>query len=294
MGYAMRTERYRLVVWVARDDHTKIDAIELYDHANDPQENQNIAQRPENAALVEMSASASNTLVDRAQALREAVVSMRLRQASADEAHDLAVRALAHIEQSGRETAIADFHDPSGDFIDRDLYVFIFDRNGNISAFGSKPALVGGPASAVPGLEANSFLEQAWAAADAGGGWIQYDVISPGTKAVTPKESYILPLGTGEFIGCGAYRRITDVDYPNACEMKRLYVRKGFRGLGLGRLLAEAALDAARQADYACVLLDTLDDMEAARALYGELGFAEIPPYYHNPIAGAHYLRAVL
>jgi len=53
MGYAMRTERYRFVVWVGRNDHTKIDAIELYDHQVDPQENQNIAKRPENAALVE-------------------------------------------------------------------------------------------------------------------------------------------------------------------------------------------------------------------------------------------------
>ena len=42
------------------------------------------------------------------------------------------------------------------------------------------------------------------------------------------------------------------------------------------------------------VLLDTLDDMEAARALYEELGFQEIPPYYHNPIPGAHYLKADL
>jgi ribosomal protein S18 acetylase RimI-like enzyme len=53
-------------------------------------------------------------------------------------------------------------------------------------------------------------------------------------------------------------------------------------------------LDAARQAGYACVLLDTLSDMEAARALYEDLGFTEIPPYYHNPIAGAHYLKADL
>ena len=53
MGYAMRTERYRFVVWVGRNDHSKIDAIELYDHETDPQENQNIAKRPENAALVE-------------------------------------------------------------------------------------------------------------------------------------------------------------------------------------------------------------------------------------------------
>jgi signal transduction histidine kinase len=81
------------------------------------------------------------------------------------------------------------------------------DRNGIISVFGSKPLLVGLPSSAIPGLEAVSFLEKAWAAADGGGGWIQYDVVSPGTRQVTPKESFILPLGQSEFIGCGAYRR---------------------------------------------------------------------------------------
>ncbi|MBI5382638.1 MAG: sulfatase [Opitutae bacterium] len=53
MGYAMRTERYRFVVWVARNDHTKVDAIELYDHQTDPQENTNLAKRSEHAALVE-------------------------------------------------------------------------------------------------------------------------------------------------------------------------------------------------------------------------------------------------
>jgi hypothetical protein len=161
----------------------------------------------ENAALVEMSASASSTLVDRAQKLREAVVSMRLRQASADEAHDLVEAAVAHIAAVGRERAFADFHAEGGRFIDRDLYVFVMDRNGIISVFGSKPLLVGLPSSAIPGLEAVSFLEKAWAAADGGGGWIQYDVVSPGTRQVTPKESFILPLGQSEFIGCGAYRR---------------------------------------------------------------------------------------
>ena len=53
MGYAMRTERYRFVVWVARDDHSKIDAIELYDHTLDPQENTNIAKTPGNNELVD-------------------------------------------------------------------------------------------------------------------------------------------------------------------------------------------------------------------------------------------------
>ena len=101
----------------------------------------------------------------------------------------------------------------------------------------------------------------------------------------------LLALVDGEPAGCCALRPLDATDYPNASEMKRLYVRRAFRGFGLGRQLAEAALDAARQRGYACVLLDTLDDMESARALYTELGFVEIPPYYHNPIPGAHYLK---
>ncbi len=115
----------------------------------------------------------------------------------------------------------------------------------------------------------------------------------PGDYAA-PRGALLLASVDGLVAGCCALRPLEGSDYPDACEMKRLYVRKAFRGLGLGRLLAEAVLDAARQAGYACVLLDTLDDMEAARALYQDLGFEDIPPYYHNPIAGAHYLKAQL
>jgi len=94
--------------------------------------------------------------------------------------------------------------------------------------------------------------------------------------------------------GCGGLRALPDVDYANACEMKRLYVRPAFRRFGLGRQLAEALLDEARRAGYSVMLLDTLDDMESARELYTTLGFSEIAPYYYNPIPGAHYLKAEL
>lgn len=112
----------------------------------------------------------------------------------------------------------------------------------------------------------------------------------PATPHMLPRA----PGGAAHVAGCCALRPLDAADYPNAAEMKRLYVRPAFRGMGLGRQLAEAILDAARGAGYTCVLLDTLDDMEAARTLYEELGFEEIPPYYHNPIAGSHYLKVEL
>jgi len=71
-------------------------------------------------------------------------------------------------------------------------------------------------------------------------------------------------------------------------------VRPAFRRDGLGRILAEGLIDEARRGGYSVMLLDTLDDMEAARELYGSLGFEEIPPYYFNPVPGAHYLKADL
>jgi ribosomal protein S18 acetylase RimI-like enzyme len=115
----------------------------------------------------------------------------------------------------------------------------------------------------------------------------------PGEYAA-PRGALLLATVNGELAGCGACRPLRDVDYANACEMKRLYVRPGFRGLGLGRMLAQALMDHAMRAAYSVMLLDTLDDMEAARGLYVALGFEEIPPYYFNPIAGAHYLKAEL
>ena len=94
----------------------------------------------------------------------------------------------------------------------------------------------------------------------------------PGEYA-PPSGVLLLALVDGQLAGCGALRAMPDADYPNACEMKRLYVRPAFRRFGLGRLLAEALMDHATQAGYSTLLLDTLDDMEAARGLYVSLGF---------------------
>ena len=115
----------------------------------------------------------------------------------------------------------------------------------------------------------------------------------PGDYA-TPAGALLLAYVDGDLAACGAFRPLRDVDYANACEMKRLFVRRAFRRFGLGRVLAQALIDRAVEAGYSSMLLDTLDDMEAARGLYETLGFEEIPPYYFNPIAGAHYLKVEL
>ena len=112
----------------------------------------------------------------------------------------------------------------------------------------------------------------------------------PGEYAA-PRGALLLAYVDGALAGCCALRPLDNCDYANAAEMKRLYIRKPFRGFGLGRQLTEAVLDNARQAGYACVLLDTLDDMEAARNLHTDLGFESVEPYYHNPLSGAHYLK---
>jgi len=115
----------------------------------------------------------------------------------------------------------------------------------------------------------------------------------PGDYAA-PQGCLLLATVDGALAGCGAFRPLPDADYANACEMKRLYVRRAFRRFGLGRILAQQLIDLATQAGYSAMLLDTLDDMEAARGLYQTLGFEEVPPYYFNPIPGAHYLKVDL
>jgi putative acetyltransferase len=77
-------------------------------------------------------------------------------------------------------------------------------------------------------------------------------------------------------------------------EIKRLYVRPAYRATGLGKKLAVRALDAAREAGYRRLVLDTLDRMQSAVRLYQKLGFQPIPAYYRNPIPGALYFELLM
>ncbi len=131
--------------------------------------------------------------------------------------------------------------------------------------------------------------------------WLQVDLCFQDfeTELATLPGGYVPPGGglwlayvDGALAGCIGFRpqegpRAGD----SACEMKRLWLRPAYRGVGLGRRLAVTCIEAARAAGYRSICLDTLSFMDAARALYADLGFHEIPAYYDNPLDDVRYLE---
>lgn len=107
----------------------------------------------------------------------------------------------------------------------------------------------------------------------------------PGDYA-PPSGRLLLALRDDVAVGCVALRAVDGT----RCEMKRLYLRPGARGSGLGRALVERLLSEARAEGYGEVVLDTLPSMAEAQRMYERFGFRDIPPYRANPVAGARYL----
>ncbi len=108
---------------------------------------------------------------------------------------------------------------------------------------------------------------------------------------VPPDGRLLLLEHNGELAGCGALHRFD----PTTGEMKRLYVRPKFRGLGLGRALTEHILAEAGSIGFRRIRLDTVPGtMDDAIALYRRLGFREIAAYRENPIAEALYMELEL
>jgi GNAT superfamily N-acetyltransferase len=109
----------------------------------------------------------------------------------------------------------------------------------------------------------------------------------PGDYA-PPGGSLLIAEYDGQLAGCVALHKSGD----RICEMKRLYLRPGFRGKGLGRALAEKIIAEARSIGYQRMRLDTVEPvMKNAVAMYRQFGFREIAPYRDNPMAGVLYME---
>jgi ribosomal protein S18 acetylase RimI-like enzyme len=110
-------------------------------------------------------------------------------------------------------------------------------------------------------------------------------------KYAPPRGRLLLAVDTdGKTAGCVAVRPFD----AGRCEMKRLYLRSAYQGRGLGRLLAQRAIEEARAGGYAGMLLDTLGSMHAAIGLYEQLGFLRRTAYYDTPVANTVFMELKL
>lgn len=109
-------------------------------------------------------------------------------------------------------------------------------------------------------------------------------------KYQPPDGALILALVEGREAGCIALRKIS----KDICEMKRLYVRDEYRGLGLGKTLVGMIIDEAVNKNYQYMRLDTLPTMKSAQSLYLSFGFYDIEPYVYNPIQGTRFMELKL
>ena len=108
----------------------------------------------------------------------------------------------------------------------------------------------------------------------------------PGDYA-SPKGCILLASDSGQLAGCVALRPL---EYT-ICEMKRLFVLSNYRGRGIGRMLACAVIDKARELGYEKMRLDTLENMKEAKSLYASLQFRNIAAYRYNPLDNPSYLE---
>lgn len=100
-------------------------------------------------------------------------------------------------------------------------------------------------------------------------------------------KAYLLEDPQGTFFGCIAIRKLE----AEVGEIKRMYLKPEWRGLGYGKVLLDIALEATKGLGYKKVRLDTLDTMTSAIAIYKKAGFYEIPQYRENPFENAVFME---
>lgn len=114
--------------------------------------------------------------------------------------------AMVEIGRLGLRAAMDLFHDKSSRYNWKDLYIFIFDRQGVYVVCGSDKSRVGVRLGDLIGEVGDKLTEDAWRVCDSdGGGWVTYSIQNPLTKEMQTKLSYVVPIDQNQLIGCGCY-----------------------------------------------------------------------------------------
>ncbi|HET9642203.1 MAG TPA: methyl-accepting chemotaxis protein [Burkholderiaceae bacterium] len=146
------------------------------------------------AQMMDETVRAAQRLHEQSGKISVAAGWMRLRQGCADEARALVEKAVAYIRTHGKQAAVEVIHDPNGPFRDRDMFVIAIDGMNYFRAFGADPSKANKPTEAAPGVNIKELDARIHAAADSGGGWVDFQSMHPVTGAVVEKLAYVLPV----------------------------------------------------------------------------------------------------
>ena len=126
--------------------------------------------------------------------------------ATPEEARALSEKAMAAVDEMGKDAAFVAFADPQGGFQEKDLYVFCMDMDGVMLTHAKKPELVGNNLHEFNKYGDYLFRDMIAVAKVEGSGWVDYRWPYPGTEEVREKTSYIIAHGDDFFCGVGAYK----------------------------------------------------------------------------------------
>ena len=128
---------------------------------------------------------------------------------TADEAVALVKKAAAYLNANGKEKAFAEFNNPAGQFVLKDLYVFVYSMNGDgiNLAHGANSKMIGKNLLELKDVDGVYIVKEFYKVANgkSGKGWVDYKWSNPVTKAFEPKSTYIEKAGD-VIIGCGIYK----------------------------------------------------------------------------------------
>lgn len=126
---------------------------------------------------------------------------------TAEEASALVKKGIAYLKANGPEKSYAAFNDPQGQFVDRDLYLFVFDMSGKTMAHGANKKLLDKNLIDLKDADGKAFIKEFIDVANKKGqGWVDYKWPHPVTKAIEQKSSYVEKMNDNTFIGVGIYK----------------------------------------------------------------------------------------
>ena len=143
------------------------------------------------------------TMLIAAAAVAFSTAAIAEQRASTEDAKKMALKAVEHIKAAGKEVAFKSFTGKADGWVDRDLYVFVVDNSGNVTAHGASAVLVGKNLSQIKDVDGKPFVKEKMDIKDQG--WVDYKWKNPQTNAVEAKTSYVVRVGDA-VVGVGAYK----------------------------------------------------------------------------------------